>query len=201
MNPTQALGELADLDLEILETREVASRLSITVSHASHILRTLNDSGLVLRIRHGLWSLDPQIEPFAVPPYLTAPFPAYVSLWSALAHHGMIEQIPRRVSAASLDRSRQIPTALGTYSIHHLAPVLFGGYSHLDGLGDIADPEKALFDTIYVRVPRGGSTYLPEIDLPESFRREQLEMWIDRIPAPRLKTLVSRRVEEVLATT
>jgi predicted transcriptional regulator of viral defense system len=30
-------------------------------------------------------------------PYLTAPRPAYVSLWSALARHGMIDQIPRSI--------------------------------------------------------------------------------------------------------
>lgn len=52
--------------------------------------------------RFGLWALDRGTDPFVAAPYLTAPFPAYVSLWSALARHDMIEQIPRSVYVVSL---------------------------------------------------------------------------------------------------
>ncbi|HMC49442.1 MAG TPA: hypothetical protein VKH20_02265, partial [Solirubrobacterales bacterium] len=31
-------------------------------------------------------------------PYLTSPLPSYISLFSALAEHEMIEQIPRQIS-------------------------------------------------------------------------------------------------------
>lgn len=198
MKPTEALGRLISLRLQIVETREAASRLGISVSYASHMLRSLQESGLVLRLRHGLWALDAKVEPFSVPPYLTAPYPAYVSFWSALAHHEMIEQIPRKIYAASLDRSRQVPTSIGAYSIHHLAPTLFDGYSNFGSLGFIATPEKALFDTIYVRAPRGGLPYLPEIELPESFSQEALHEWVNRVQAPRLRTLVSRGLGDAL---
>jgi hypothetical protein len=38
--------------------------------------------------------LDPNVAPFVLAPYLTVPLPAYVSFFSALSRHGMIEQIP-----------------------------------------------------------------------------------------------------------
>jgi predicted transcriptional regulator of viral defense system len=62
----------------------------------------MEDAGLARRLRQGLWTLHADIDPFILAPYLTAPFPAYVSFWSALARYDMIEQIPRQISVASM---------------------------------------------------------------------------------------------------
>jgi predicted transcriptional regulator of viral defense system len=199
MKPTDALGSLLRVGRPIMETREVAVRLGISVSRASHLLRSLEESGLVRRVRHGLWALDRDLDPFVVPPYLTAPLPAYVSFWSALARHGMIEQIPRQIFVASLDRTKRVTTTLATYSIHHLAPQLFGGYSGSEEKGYIATPEKAVFDTVYIRSSRGGRLLLPELELPEGFERKSLQYWVSRISRPRLRTLVSRGLSKALA--
>ncbi|MFH1474443.1 MAG: hypothetical protein ABIG85_01140, partial [Chloroflexota bacterium] len=59
-------------------------------------------------------------------------------------HHGMIDQLPREVSVASLDRARRITTTLGTFAIHHLPPELFGGWAETPR-GPVATPEKAIF--------------------------------------------------------
>jgi len=199
MKPTDALGSLLRVGRPIMETREVAVRLGISVSRASHLLRSLEESGLVRRVRHGLWALDRDLDPFVVPPYLTAPLPAYVSFWSALARHGVIEQIPRKIFVASLDRTKRVTTTLATYSIHHLAPQLFGGYSGSEEKGYIATPEKAVFDTVYLRSSRGGRLLLPELELPEGFERRSLQYWVSRISRPRLRTLVSRGLAKALA--
>jgi predicted transcriptional regulator of viral defense system len=176
----------------------VASRLALSASRASHLLQALEDAGLARRLRHGLWLLATDIAPFRVVPYLTAPFPAYVSLWSALAEHGMIDQIPAQVFVVSPHRTQQINTTIGTYSIHRLAPELFDGYRGSDATGYVATPEKALFDTVYVRAPRGGQLFLPELSLPERFDRRELDDWISRIARPRLRTLVSRGLQDAL---
>jgi predicted transcriptional regulator of viral defense system len=184
----------------VIETGEAAARLSLSVSHASHLLRSLERAGLVRRLRRGLWALHPDPDPFSIPPYLTAPFPAYVSFWSALARHGMIEQIPRQVSAASTAQTRRVLTTLGIYEIHHLAPELFDGYAGSEQGGYVATPEKALFDAVYVRAPSGGHLYLPELTLPENFDADnQLKAWIDRIARRRLQTLVTRGLTSTLA--
>jgi predicted transcriptional regulator of viral defense system len=142
--------------------------------------------------------LGPEVDAFSVPPYLTAPFPAYVSFWSALARHDMIEQVPRLIYVASPGRTRRITTTIGTYSVHHLAPELFGGYVGSASSGYLASPEKALFDVVYLRAARGGRVMLPEIELPDGFRADELEKWIARVARPRLRTLVARGIELVL---
>jgi predicted transcriptional regulator of viral defense system len=121
-----------------------------------------------------------------------------VSFWSALARHGMIEQVPRLIFVASLARTQRIATTMGMYSIHHLAPELFDGYDGSEELGYVAEPEKALFDTVYLRAALGGTVAFPELELPDGFREQKLEEWTSRVARPRLRTLVSRGLDKAL---
>lgn len=199
MRTIDALGELRRLGRPIVETGEAGARLNVSSDRASQILKSLEDAGLVRRVRQGLWALQPTVNPDSVPPYLTAPFPAYISFWSALARHEMIEQIPRQIFVASPDRTRQVKTTIATYSIHHITPDLFDGYTGSPEAGYLATPEKAIFDTVYLRAPRGGGVYLPELELPAGFNQERLKNWTERVARPRLRTLVERGLEKVLA--
>lgn len=198
MNTTDALADLLRLDRPVFSTREAAVRLGVPVSRASQLLGSLQDSGLSLRLRRGLWTLRRDLDPFSVPPYLTEPFPAYVSLWSALARHGMIEQVPRQIFVASLARTQTARTSLGDFSIHHLAPELFGGFRDESSGSHLATPEKALFDTVYVLAPGGGRIHLPELELPERFREATLDEWAGRIESTRLRTMVRRELAAAL---
>jgi len=199
MRMTDAYANLQRMDRPVIGTREAAVRLALSTSATSQLLRRLERSRLVRRLRRGLWVLRPETEPFAVSRYLTAPFPAYVSFWSALARHGMIEQIPRQVYVASLGRTRKIKTSMGDFSIHHLVPELFGGYRQIDEGGHLATPEKALFDTVYVLTPKGGQIHLPELELTAAFADVELAGWTDRIANPRIRTLVRRGLDSALA--
>jgi predicted transcriptional regulator of viral defense system len=194
-----AYGDLVRLERPIIETREAATRLGLSVSRTSHLLRSLEESGLVQRLRHGLWAIGSDVEPVSLAPYLTVPFPAYVSFWSALARHGMIEQIPRQIYVASLHRTRTVKTTIGTYSIHQIVPELFDGYAGSERAGYLATAEKSLFDTIYLRSTRGARIYLPELVLPNDFDGTKLDEWTARIARPRLRTLVTRGLEHAIA--
>lgn len=198
MRTTDALGELQRLGRPVIGRGEAVARLDVSPVRASQILRSLEQAGLVSRLGHGLWLLKPDADPFSIPPYLTAPFPAYVSMWSALNRHGMIEQIPRQIFVASLDRPRKVETPRGTYSIHHLAPEVFGGYTGSSDIGYVATPEKALFDTVYLRAARRGGVYLPELELPETFDANELAEWTRKITSPRLRTMVGRSLDKLL---
>lgn len=199
MSATDAYGELLRIGRPILQTREAAARLHASTSSASHTLSALERAGLVHRLQRGLWALAPNIEPFTLAPFLTAPYPAYVSFWSALHRHDMIEQIPRAISVASTDRTRRATTTIGIYAIHHLAPELFDGYTGTEQHGYLATPEKALFDTVYIRAARGAQIFLPELTLPRNFTHTRLRTWTGRVATPRLRTLVSRGLDEALA--
>jgi predicted transcriptional regulator of viral defense system len=198
VKPADAYADLLRLGSPVFTTREAATLWRGAQTSASRRLGELEKAGLLKRIQRGLWALDPEIDPRVVGPYLTAPLPAYVSLFSALAEHGMIEQIPRQITLVSLARPRRILTSLGVYEVHQLAPELFGGFAGTGETGYLARPEKALFDLVYVRAAAATTAYLPELSLPERFERSELTYWTGRIEDKRLRTLVSRRLRELV---
>jgi predicted transcriptional regulator of viral defense system len=184
----------------VVTTAEAAAALRRSASSASRMLRGLEEAGRVRRLRSGLWAIgsaDP--DPYAVVSELTSPSPSYVSFLSALNFHGMIDQIPREVSVASLDRARRIKTSVGTFSVHHLPPELFGGWTETSRRR-VATPEKAIFDLCYVSVAGTGKPRrVPELELPDSFDRKEIDQWVRRIPSARLATLTKRAVDQTLA--
>jgi predicted transcriptional regulator of viral defense system len=79
-------------------------------------------------------------------PVLTRPYPSYISLWSTLFDHGMLDQVPRSVYAASLARPQAVQTSVGEYRAHHVHPDLFGGFEGQTAVrAGRATPERALF--------------------------------------------------------
>jgi predicted transcriptional regulator of viral defense system len=198
MKATDAYAALRSLGRDVITNKEAAALWGAGQRTTRRRLQSLGEAGLVTHIRHGLWSLDPEIDPFKVPSYLTAPLPAYVSFWSALHRHGLIEQIPRQVWVASLSRAKRVSTTAGTFEIHHIAPELFLGFTGSQESGYMAVPEKALFDAVYVRAAAGERSSFPEIALPKGFNRQLLKGWVERIGSQRLRTIVSRRLRDVL---
>lgn len=198
---TEALGRLRRMAKPVITTGDAALRLGLTRPAATRALGRLAAAGLVLRLRHGLWSLDPRVDPLVLPEYLTAPFPAYVSLQSALHLHGLISQVPHVIYAASLAPTRRIRTGVADYSIHRLAPSFFGGFETTAGGVRLATPEKALLDTLYLAPGRSRLfAALPEVEIPRDFDRKEARRWLDRIPAGPRRRLVQRRLEALLGS-
>jgi predicted transcriptional regulator of viral defense system len=184
----------------VVATGEAAAALRMSVSSASRLLAGLAQEGHAVRLRNGLWSVGAQApDPFTLAPELTRPHPSYVSFESALAYHGMIDQLPRDVTVASLDRARRIATSVGTLAIHHLPPALFGGWQETPR-GRVAGPEKALFDIAYVGAAhRGRARHVPELELPAGFEVRALDEWAGRIESARIRTLTQRAIEQTLS--
>ncbi len=196
-----SLSSFATLDRlgPTVTTGEAAAALNVSVSQASRLLRTLEGKGLARHVRYGLWIVgsDP-VDPRALIEEITRPYPAYVSFTSALSAHGMIDQVPREISVASLDSAKRVKTEVGRYAVHHLPPELFGGWIERDGV-KLAQPEKALFDLAYVSaVHTGRPRRIPELELPASFDRGELDRWLSRIESPRVRTLTSRGLRYAL---
>ena len=189
MSAVEAFARLKSLRQSVFRTGDAAACLRVPESTAHDTLKRLEAAGLVLRLRQGLWSTDPAPDPMAIVDRVVSPHPAYVSFESALFYHGMIQQIPPRVTVASLDRARTIKTRIGTYVVRHVPPHLFGGYDDR-GKARIATPEKALFDTAYRAAHRGWrSAYFPEIEIPATFDPAGVDNWIARIPSAKLRTM------------
>ena len=108
---------------------------------------------------------------------------AYVSLYSALYYHGIIEQIPSTVFAITSGKTKVFQTPLAKISLHHINPKLFTAYE-IFGKNSVlmATPEKALFDILYF-MPAKSNLFrsLTEIELPKNFRFELFDEWLKQV--------------------
>lgn len=183
----------------VLTTGEASSALHLSSSSASRLLAGLAAQGRARRLRSGIWAIGPDApDPFAIVGDLTAPHPSYISFTSALNFHGAIDQLPREITVASLDRARKIATSVGTFAVHHVPPELFGGWTETPR-GLVATPEKAIFDICYTgAVHAGRPQRIPELDLHPDFRRDELARWIGKVGNPRIRTLTRRGVAYAL---
>jgi predicted transcriptional regulator of viral defense system len=202
MKLLDVLGAVASMDVPVFTTREAAARLRVPNGHASVSLARLAASRQVVRLRRGVWAQPSRVDPLALPEYLTAPFPAYVSLQSALYLHGMISQIPAMTYAITLARTRRFVTPLGSVSLHHVQPAFFFGFKYAGrGSGRLATPEKALVDFLYLTPTRSKLfRALPELEWPRRFRASVARSIVRRIVPSRRRTLVARKLEELLKT-
>ncbi len=192
-------ARLLKMGIPVFQTSDAAAYLDVKNAHASKLLARLAASGHLARLGRGRWGFKDRINPFALPEYLTAPYPSYVSLQSALYHHGIISQIPSVLYAVSIARTRTYVTALGTVSVHHVNPSLFFGYQPAaKGPGKIARPEKALIDFLYLSPARTRLfRALPELEFPGGFKVNETRKIIRRIRPVRRRNHVSRLFEEI----
>jgi predicted transcriptional regulator of viral defense system len=200
MNASSALAHLRGLGKQVVTTNDVTLALGVERSAATHTLKRLAAEGLLKKIRHGLWAIDPALDPLVLPEHLTAPLPSYVSFQSALYLRGMVSQVPEVIYVASLAQTRRVRTTLGAFSIHRLAPTFFGGYETLKESGvRLATPEKALLDTLYLGPTRSRMfAHLPEIEIPKGFDKRKAQDWVARIPLGPRRASVEQRLDRLL---
>jgi predicted transcriptional regulator of viral defense system len=192
-------ARLLKLGIPVFQTSDGAAYLGVGGAHASKLLARLAASGHLARLGRGRWGFKDRIDLFALPEYLTSPYPSYVSLQSALYHHGMISQIPSVIYAVSIARTKTHGTALGPVSVHHIDPSFFFGYQPAaKGSGKIATPEKALVDFLYLSPARTRLFQaLPELEFPAGFKVNEARKIIRRIRSVRRRNHVSRLFEGI----
>jgi len=202
MTLLDALSTLASMEAPVFATSDAAARLRVPNGHASVMLARLAASGQVIRLRRGVWAFPGRVNSLALPEYLTAPFPAYVSLQSALYLHGMISQMPVVTYAVSQARTRRFETPMGTVSVHHVQPTFFFGFEDAGRSGGhLAVPEKALVDLLYLTPARSQLfRALPELEWPKGFSVRTARAIVSRIEPVSRRTLVARKLEELLDT-
>ena len=198
MNQIEALRRLQQLGTPVFETRDASALLEVTPANANMILRRLANQNLITHLSRGRWLMGTSLPRFALPELISAPYPAYVSMQSALFHRGLIEQVPAVVYAATLGKPRRINTPLGTISFHRLPAELFLGYEIEPDGSKIATAEKALFDTLYLAPARSRLfARLPELEIPPRFRWQQLRELAALVSFPRRRVHIERRIEEL----
>ena len=161
-------------------------------------------AGRVHQLRRGLYALAPPFQKVKPHPFLVANRlvrGSYVSLQSALAHHGLIpEAVPVTTSVTTL-RPARWETSLGGYEYRHVKTELLFGYQLID-LGDdqqalVATPEKALLDLVHLQARGDTLEYLQQLRLQnlERLDLQQLQSQAARAESPKLCRAADRVVE------
>jgi hypothetical protein len=197
MNQIEALRRLRRLGAPVFETRDASALLDVTPANANMILRRLADQDLITHLARGRWAMG-ALPRFALPELISAPYPAYVSMQSALFHRGLIEQVPAVVYAVTLGKPRRVSTPLGTISFHRMPAELFLGFEIEPDGSKIATAEKALFDTLYLSPARSRLfARLPELELPRQFRWQELRELAALVKFARRRVHIVRRIEQL----
>jgi predicted transcriptional regulator of viral defense system len=129
-------------------------------------------SGRVVQLRRGLYALAPPYRKAEPHPFLVANRlvrGSYVSLHSALAHHGLIPEHVPVVTSVTTGRPQQRENSFGSFEYHHCPPERLDGY-RAERLGGgqealVATPSKALADLIHLVPGADSKGYLAELRL------------------------------------
>jgi predicted transcriptional regulator of viral defense system len=199
MNQIEALQRLRTLATPAVESRDVAALLQVSASNATTILRRLAAEEMIIHLSRGRWLVDQKTDRLALPELISAPDPAYISLQSALFHHGVIEQIPSILYAVTPGRPRRLRTPIATISFHRMPPELFQGFE-LSSASDakIAIPEKALFDLIYLAPGRSRVfSKLPELTIPRRFQWQRLKEYTELVKSAGRRAFIADRIKAI----
>ncbi len=186
----------------VFTSREIAALRDCSLSAAIMGLRFMERQGLIGYVARGLWFVpaDPQFTPFALIPFLAGSHRAYVSFLSAMHLHGLIEQIPQTVYAATTGHTRMKKTSVGTFSFHRIHPSFFTGFDWYRGGRSflIAGPEKALVDSLYLSSRRGKRFgFFPEVDFSGGFSFRRARAWVQSIPDARIRKYASEQLNQL----
>jgi len=157
-------------------------------------------SGRLIRIHKGWYTLR---EPFrhvrldlnAIA--CTIKRGTYVSLQSALAHHGMIPEYVAETTCVTTGRPLSIDSPVGRIGYRHVKREVFFGYrQEVSGKQEayIASPEKALLDLFYLTPGSESAAYIEELRLQgaKELDMETMVSMANRFRAPRLLRAVER---------
>jgi len=177
--------------------------ITISGKSSSTIIQCLNrlvKQGLLIKIYRGVWAEAGAkgVSAFEIIPYLFPRQRVYVSFISALHLHGIIEQIPQTITLASTAHTNAMRTKMGTFSIHQIAPTIFGGFDWYKGGGSflIAEQEKALIDSLYLSSRKKKQFgHFPELHFPREFSFNKAAKWVERIPEEKIRLYIFKKLE------
>jgi len=201
MRRRSILPDIRKLGRQVFTTRELASISGRSLSTTTQSLNNLTRLGVIIKIYRGVWAQGTEtVSPYAVMPYLFSTHRAYVSFISALHLHGIIEQIPQVTTLASTAHGRIIRTKVGVFYAHRIASSFFAGFEWYKGNGSflIAEPEKALVDSLYIsayKKKRFGS--FPELHFSSKFSFKKAELWVDKIPSKRVRVYAGTKLAKI----
>ncbi len=157
---------------KIFRTVDFATLLGRDMTSVRVELSRLTSRGMLSRASKGLY-LNPYNPPTQDEMAMVLRSPAYISMESALARQGILSQSPFTLTLVTTGSTGTVDAMNTRFEYHHLQSAWFAGYRRRD-TADMAEPEKALCDLVYLRYRRTRElsedrmrSLLDDIDLAE----------------------------------
>jgi predicted transcriptional regulator of viral defense system len=177
----------------VFTTREFSILTGVSISSASRTLHNLLDKKDILKLTRNIWMnpSHPKIHPFICVYHLLNNECGYISFLSALHNYGILSQIPRTIFIATTGHSRILKTPIATYQFLHIKPELMTEGITMSDTSfpyNIASPEKALLDTLYISSRKNNLfASLPELEITrKSFSKKKFFELLKRLELPSL---------------
>lgn len=168
MSPLRNIGHVP-FDLTVLAT------IYPNMKHTGEKARRLEAEGEIIRLKRGLYVVNPEVSGQSLNRYLIANHiygPSYVSLHTALRHYGLIPERVHLVQSLTTKHARNFENALACFDYENCTSAYFPIGIRYEREGDIAyliaSPEKALCDLVNyskgvnLRFMKDVATYLEE---------------------------------------
>lgn len=188
------------LENAVFTTRHCAIMIGRDPANTSRSLRRLTEQGALIHITRGVWAQPrhQNFTPYAAVPALLGNEHGYVSFLSAMHLHGLIAQIPGSIQIATTGHTRELISTIGRYEFFRLHPRMMRRGVEITTTQPaygLANAEKSLLDTLYIRTRKGRRfAVLPEL-ARESLDASTIYSLLDgQVPA----VPVRRAIEEHL---
>ena len=178
------MKDILDILGNVPVTKETVASLYPNLSGANQKVAALEHSGKLLRLKRGLYVVNPAWSGKRVSSYLVDNHlysPSYISMHSALRWYGLIPERVYLTQSMTIKHSRRFRNILGYYSYINVSRDYFAiGLRQEESDGSnfiVASPEKALCDLI---------CYTPGINLryikeAQAFLEEYMRIDLDDI--------------------
>lgn len=146
--------------------------------------------GLLVKLRQGWYAFPEMLRYPDFSRYIACRIyrPSYVSLHSALSIYGIIPEAVVNITSVTTLKTESFENAFGQYSYQNVKPSLFFGYKPLtlpknttmvnapQLTWNLALPEKALLDLLYLYPFYNDETELEQLRMDENFMTEELDV-------------------------
>lgn len=150
---------MQNVELPELDYPTLMGSLSEYAQPRDRISRLLR-SGSIIRVKKGLYVRNDSRDPYSREVLANLLYgPSYISFEYALSFHGLIPEAVFMVSSATTGRHKRFSTPVGEFEYLHLPERFYAPgveWRPVDSRRGclIASAAKALFDTLYLRIPR-----------------------------------------------
>lgn len=162
--------------IEKLFTGEESSSINVQLSR-------WEQKGELVRLKRGIYKLaGREVDEMVVAGILYKP--SYISLELALHYQGIIPGVVSTVTSVTTITSREFKNQMGVFSYSKIRPKLYFGFNKVQDSKSkmyyqIAEPEKALLDWIYLRKIKDLEANRVEVD---NLDRDKLAEWGQEYP-------------------